>query len=122
MGMIVGREKEKIELERLYQRNEPVFLALYGRRGAGKTFLINEFFKDRLIFKHTGVYSGKSKDLSAKEARELELEYFADSLRKHGQEIPVPLLSWREAFNELERLITNGGKEDRKAVFIDEMP
>lgn len=52
----------------------------------------------------------------------MELEYFADSLRKHGQEIPGSFLSWREAFNELERLITNGGKEDRKVIFIDEMP
>ena len=90
MGMIVGREKEKNRTGKALPKERACFLGVIRKRGAGKTFLINEFFKDRLTFKHTGVYSGKSKNLSAKEARELELEYFAGSLRKHGQEIPVP--------------------------------
>ncbi|MBS0627159.1 MAG: ATP-binding protein [Verrucomicrobia bacterium] len=44
---VFGREKEIRVLEGLYQSEEAEFLAVYGRRRIGKTFLIHEFFKDK---------------------------------------------------------------------------
>ena len=122
MTKIIGREKQIRELERLYAKNEPVFLALYGRRGIGKTFLINELFKDRIAFKHTGSSPESFGNLSKKEILRIQLEIFADSLREYGADLGHPLSSWREGFQELRALLKKKGGEGRKVIFIDEMP
>ena len=44
--MTVGREKEQTELLRRYRGNRAEFIAVYGRRRVGKTFLIDETFRD----------------------------------------------------------------------------
>ena len=50
MSTIVGRKQEIEELERLYGSNRAEFVAIYGRRRVGKTFLIKQTFKDRFTF------------------------------------------------------------------------
>ena len=52
---IVGRKEEIKELERLYRTGSSEFVAVYGRRRVGKTFLVKEVFKDRMTFLHTGL-------------------------------------------------------------------
>ncbi len=39
---IIGRKDEISEIKRLYSSKMPLFLAVYGRRRVGKTFLIDE--------------------------------------------------------------------------------
>ena len=52
---LVGR-KEKIKiLQQLYKSTCSEFVALYGRRRVGKTYLIKELFKDQFIFQVTGL-------------------------------------------------------------------
>jgi hypothetical protein len=52
---IIGRESEKKKLSKILNSNEAEFLAIYGRRRVGKTFLIHEFFQGRgLYFEVTG--------------------------------------------------------------------
>ena len=51
---IIGRKAEIRELEKLYKSESSEFVAVYGRRRVGKTFLIKEVFKDRFTFWHTG--------------------------------------------------------------------
>ena len=46
---IIGREREQEVLNRLLAGGEPEFLAIYGRRRVGKTYLIHESLKDRGI-------------------------------------------------------------------------
>ena len=53
--MIVGRKEEIAELDKLYYSDRPEFVAIYGRRRVGKTFLIKQALKDRITFQHTGV-------------------------------------------------------------------
>ena len=55
MSAIVGRKKEIEELEHLFDSDRPEFVAVYGRRRVGKTFLIKQALKDRFTFQHTGV-------------------------------------------------------------------
>ena len=55
MSRIIGRKNELEELERLYHSGRPEFVAVYGRRRVGKTFLIKQALKDRITFQHTGV-------------------------------------------------------------------
>ena len=46
---IIGREREQEILKRLLDSDRPEFLALYGRRRVGKTFLISEYFEGKGI-------------------------------------------------------------------------
>ena len=56
---IIGRETEIEILQTAYEASEPQFLAVYGRRRIGKTFLISEFFKNKgLYFEITGMKKG----------------------------------------------------------------
>ena len=55
MSRIIGRKNELEELERLYHSERPEFVAVYGRRRVGKTFLIKQALKGRITFQHTGV-------------------------------------------------------------------
>lgn len=45
--MIIGREKELEELEKIFKSKKAEFAAVYGRRRVGKTFLIREFFSKK---------------------------------------------------------------------------
>ena len=49
MCEIIGRKKEIAELKRYYESSRAEFVAVYGRRRVGKTFLIDE------VFHHTGL-------------------------------------------------------------------
>ena len=47
---IIGRDEELGMLREIYESAEPEFLAVYGRRRIGKTYLISEFFKRRGVY------------------------------------------------------------------------
>ena len=55
MAQIIGRKQEIEELNRLYHSDRAQFVAVYGRRRVGKTYLINQVFKDKITFHHTGL-------------------------------------------------------------------
>ncbi len=45
--MFINREHELAFLEQQYNNKNSSFIVIYGRRRIGKTFLINEFIKDK---------------------------------------------------------------------------
>jgi len=49
MDNIFGREKEKAKLSNLIKSDQPQFLALYGRRRTGKTYLIRNFSRIKIF-------------------------------------------------------------------------
>ena len=55
MCQIIGRKQEIAELNRAFESGRAEFVAVYGRRRVGKTFLINEVFRDNMTFRHTGL-------------------------------------------------------------------
>ena len=52
---LIGRERETQLLKKYVQSGRPEFIAIYGRRRVGKTFLVRHFFKDKFDFYVTGV-------------------------------------------------------------------
>ena len=52
--MLIGRENEMETLQGLLTSDESQFVAVYGRRRVGKTFLIREAYKTHFVFQHTG--------------------------------------------------------------------
>ena len=109
---IIGRDKERRELEVLFGSGKPEFLVVYGRRRVGKTFLIREFFKDDFVFTHTGL-SGVGMDV--------QLAEFNKSLRRVRGEAHSEAADWYSAFDCLRGHIEQSGP-GRKVIFIDELP
>ena len=56
--MILGREKELDILKEAALDDRSRFIAVYGRRRIGKTFLIREAFGYRFTFQHAGLSNG----------------------------------------------------------------
>ena len=53
---IVGRESEIGLLTGLLQKEESEFVAVYGRRRVGKTFLIRQVYKKQIVFECSGLH------------------------------------------------------------------
>ena len=88
------------------------FIAVYGRRRVGKTFLIREAYDYTFDFQFTG---------AAKLTARKQLVRFRRALKEHGQKDTPELTNWGDAFSELKRLI-NSLKTGKKVVFLDELP
>ena len=83
MQDIIGRKKERKELERLYESGRPEFVAVYGRRRVGKTFLVREHFSGRFTFYHTAISPADYKGKMAQLQRE-QLRAFCTSIQQFG--------------------------------------
>ena len=53
---IIGRVEEIATLERLYNSTKSEFVAIYGRRRVGKSYLVSEMFTKKIQFKVVGTY------------------------------------------------------------------
>lgn len=110
--MLIGRDSEKKILQSALHEDYSQFIAVYGRRRVGKTFLIREAYKYKFDFQYTGV---------AKLATKKQLQHFRRALKEHGQNDTPELTNWGEAFSELKRYI-NVLPKGKKLIFFDELP
>ncbi|MBQ6166421.1 MAG: ATP-binding protein [Muribaculaceae bacterium] len=116
---IIGRKAERAELDKIYRADGPRFVAIYGRRRVGKTFLIKEHFKEKLTFWHTGL---SPYDRDKKFLLRDQLQAFYYSLQDYGLHGTACPQSWLESFRLLETLLKQKDDGSRQVVFIDEMP
>lgn len=110
--MLIGRQKEQQRLRDAYNSEYSEFVAVYGRRRVGKTFLIRETFDYKFTFQHSGL---------ANSTRTKQLKAWRDSLADYGlatQRIPE---NWIDAFGMLKEVIIKSD-DRKKVVFIDELP
>ena len=108
---MTGRIAEKARLLKYAESDESEFVAVYGRRRVGKTYLIRQTFQGRFSFQHTGVARGSTKE---------QLRAFGDSLREWGAVLEGSPKDWFEAFNLLKPVIAKSSQR-RKVVFLDEL-
>ena len=107
--MIIGRNEEIFLLKSMLDSAKSEFVAVYGRRRVGKTFLIREAFDYKFAFEHTGLKNTISDDSGAekpiKDLLKKQLKEFSISLRKYGwsgRKVPA---DWYEAFHLLEGVL-----------------
>ena len=114
MEKIIGRETEWEKLNDYFDSGRSEFIALYGWRRVGKTFLVRSFFKDKFDFYATGVIDG---------ARETEMEAFHNALVRYGYK-GERAKTWIQAFTQLADLLErkNRNRTRRLVVFLDELP
>lgn len=117
ISSIIGRAVEQQKLSRLLESEQAEFLAIYGRRRVGKTFLIREFFvqQDCLFFQVTGLKDGKMKQQLSLFAKALENAFYS-----HLQ--LTPPTSWTAAFEMLTTAIKQEEPNRKIVLFLDELP
>ncbi|MBO4527491.1 MAG: ATP-binding protein, partial [Victivallales bacterium] len=59
--MFIGREKEQHKLLQALESDHSEFVAVYGRRRVGKTFLIRQTYSEKIVFQHTGLVVGNTR-------------------------------------------------------------
>jgi hypothetical protein len=115
--MLFGREPEIKILDNLWDSPEAEFLAIYGRRRVGKTYLIREYFSKKrcIYFEITGQKDGKLKE---------QLENFINIFSKvFLNDLPLRTpSSWKNAFEILTKEIEKIPKSQNIVFFFDELP
>lgn len=109
--MLVSRIREKTILLDALTQKDAQFIAVYGRRRVGKTYLIRECLEDRFVFAHAGVYKGDYDE---------QLTAFSQSLSDYGLVDFEKPKNWMEAFHLLKRVIEASPKR-KKVLFLDEL-
>lgn len=114
MEKIIGREQDLQKLAEFAASGRPEFVAVYGRRRVGKTFLVRSAFKDKFVFYATGIIEGTYED---------ELEAFNTGLERYGW-MGEKAVNWMDAFKKLAELLKKkcARRKTRQVVFIDELP
>lgn len=110
---IVGRLTEQTALKEYISSNKPEFVAVYGRRRVGKTFLIKETFKNEFTFHVTAIANSNLKE---------QLYNFNTALNQYGDVFYPQAATWFDSFRQLINLLENTKKKGKKVIFIDEMP
>lgn len=118
MQKIVGRTKEQNELEEAYASTRPEFIALYGRRRVGKTFLVRNTFgkkKDAAFLYVTGKKNGSLASQLKHVAKEI-----GNTFIRPGVEVAV-----KKSWDDMLEFLTNEIKQSTKkkiVLFFDEFP
>ena len=73
--MLIGRKDEIRRLKEAFSSEQSEFVAVYGRRRVGKTFLVREVFDYKFTFQHAGI---------SKKPLKIQLTRFRASLIKQG--------------------------------------
>lgn len=113
---IVGRNEEIQTLNAFLESDRPEFLAIYGRRRIGKTYLIRSFFEDKdvIFFNTNGAKDGSIKEQIAHFTKQIGDVFYHGAQLKAGK-------NWDKTFD----ILTDAFKtvKDKKIVlFLDEFP
>lgn len=116
-NLLVGREQERHILEQLLASKNAEFLAIYGRRRIGKTFLIRHFFKgkDVIFFDVTGSKKGTLKEQIKHFIKQVSAVFYHNAPLTSGK-------NWDETFELLTNAIDSLENKKRIILFFDEFP
>mgnify|MGYP002606194509 CR=1 FL=1 len=114
---LIGRKEPQKELLSALHSNESEFIAIYGRRRIGKTFLVKKVFENAFAFSYTGVEEYNTRQ---------QLGEFYRSMLSQGLHKCAKPQNWFDAFSLLKKLLETKSIEakqsDKKIVFLDELP
>lgn len=70
---IIGRKREIELIKNCVSSNKPEFIAIYGRRRIGKTYLVKQLLGEKFSFYMTGVYQCTKNEMLAYFSEQLSL-------------------------------------------------
>lgn len=109
--LIIGRKREIALLNSFIESDEAEFIAIYGRRRVGKTYLVKSLLHNDFIFYMTGLANSDLKK---------QLENFTDAFSLYFS-TKGTVKNWFEAFALLRDELSKSRK-NKKIIFIDELP
>lgn len=114
---IIGRVREQDLLKDLIVSKKSEFIAVYGRRRVGKTYLIKNFVSaSSYIFFHvTGLQNGTSKEQQEEFAKQIGATFY-------NSPSIIPRERWRDTFEDLTKAIETVPKNQTVVLFFDEFP
>lgn len=118
MTKMIGRVEECQQLQEMLNSKRSEFLAIYGRRRVGKTFLIREFFENVencIFFNATGMKNGALKLQIQNFTEQIGVAFFKGVM-------PQPGKNWHETFKILTQSMQNVASDQKIILFIDELP
>ena len=107
---IIGRKQEIKELIRLKESKQAEFVAVYGRRRVGKTWLVRSFFHDQFTFYATGIARG---------SRQEQLQNFYKSICSYSKSNPQQPKDWYETFDLLKNVIKRSRQEEKWCFWMN---
>ncbi len=111
---IIGRKREIELIEQCLNSNKPEFIAIYGRRRIGKTYLVKQLLGDEFSFYMTGIYQCSKMEM---------LTYFSEQLSLYTGRKQAKPKDWFEAFSKLRSYLMSILEEKGQLIiFIDELP
>lgn len=110
---IIGRKHEQDILQRCVQSPRAEFIAIFGRRRIGKTYLVKQFFGNTFDFFTTGIYQI---------SRVEQLKHWQSQLHKYSKQKRPRPKDWFEAFDQLQEYLSTLNDKERLILFIDELP
>ena len=110
--MIIGRGREIAILNEKLASNKSEFVALYGRRRVGKTYLVRNVFEGKFTFRLTGLAQASLAE---------QLINFNEALQEQYKGTFKRAANWMEAFQQIRKVIEKS-KQKKKIIFIDELP
>jgi uncharacterized protein len=115
MQNIVGRKEEIEVFENLKESRKSAFMAIYGRRRVGKTYLVKQFYGKSFSFYMTGVANVATRQhLSNFHTALVALYPEAERFRQPKD--------WFQAFQQLISVLEKQDEAEKKIIFLDELP
>lgn len=115
MEALIGRKKEVRQLRQYAESMKSEFIAVYGRRRVGKTYLVRTVFENEFAFQVTGLANVGMRD---------QLSHFHASLLQYSpRDVEIePAKNWMTAFRQLIQLLEQTESKGKKIIFLDELP
>ena len=110
--LIIGRKAEQEVLQEAFDSEKSEFIAICGRRGVGKTFLVNEFYGNDLVFQTAGIHGGTLAQ---------QIKSFYQELLNCGLKADTEPKDWLDIFFLLRKYL-EGLTAKRKVILLDELP
>lgn len=114
---IIGRVREQDLLKDLISSKKSEFIAVYGRRRVGKTYLIKNFASSLpcVFFHVTGLQNGTSKEQQEEFSKQIGVTFYKGASMAQRER-------WRDAFEDLTKAIADVPKDKTVVLFFDEFP
>ena len=112
--MFIGRRSELEQLRQKNWRDGAELTVVYGRRRVGKTALVEEAYKDQVLWRFDGIEGA---------SQQQQLRHFADQLGLYAPNTVEtriqPFANWSQALEALARGL-NAQKDAAIVIFLDE--
>ncbi len=111
---LAGRKDEIEMLETILKSDDSEFVAMYGRRRIGKTYLLRQVFQPSIIFEASGIHENEIE-------QQLESFWLVLLERMPKLKFTIPPKTWLQAFALLKQYVLSLKGKKKKVIFLDEI-